>query len=63
MLRNTDRLFDMNHDGKLDIAEEALKYEFMDHYAKSARGNYDPDVDFDPDIDAFDDDIDMVDDF
>ncbi len=57
MFRSTDRPFDLDHDGRLNFAEEALKYEFMDHYIKSARGEaFGGDDDDDPDNDDWDGD-------
>ena len=39
MFRDTDEPFDLDHDGRLNVAEEAYKYDFNDHYLNSARGD------------------------
>ena len=46
-----DGMFDMNRDGYLSPAEEALKFNFLDSFDKSSDSDNDFDDDFDDDSD------------
>ena len=62
MIRPFEKMFDLNRDGKLDVAEKAMMYDFLSSTERKAE---DPEDDFDElDDDAFDvgDDFDSFDD-
>lgn len=50
MFIDIDSPFDLDHDGSLNIAEEAMKYDFMEEYAQSARGDSFGEEDVNPSI-------------
>jgi len=54
-----DRMFDFDHDGKLNLGERAAQFEYMEEEEREIESSYDNDFDdddFDDDDDDFDDD-------
>lgn len=48
-----DEMFDMNHDGKLDMSERAMQFEYMENEEREIEG-YDNNDDSDYDSDDWD---------